>query len=129
MPEMLPTTPDPKLPASNPADWAFWGFTGANRAPQRPSRDGGTTNATRPTPFIVAYTFATAVHSASVRVAAVSTPTAPVTSTLFAWAWIRVPSTASVWTAYCAARSLMTTSSIDGWEKSMSWRETFTYPP
>src|SRR5215217_907892 len=130
MPEMLPMTPEPKLPASNPADWAFWGFTGENTPPQLPSRDGGTTNAIRPTPLVAVYTFAAAAHSPAASSVAVGTPPeAVVSSTLLAWAWMRVPSTASVWIAYCAARSLMTTSSIDGWAKSMSWRDTFTYPP
>ena len=39
---------------------------------------------------------------------------AVVNSTLLACAWIRVPSAASVWIAYWAARSLMTASSIGG---------------
>ena len=73
-----------------------------------PGRGGGTISPSRPTPLVAAYPFAAAAHNPAARSAAVGVPPdAVASSTLLACAWISVPSTASVWIAYCAARSLM----------------------
>jgi hypothetical protein len=72
--------------------------------------------------------FPAAVHSPAASSAADAMPPAATgaSSTVFVVAISAVPSAASVWIAYWAARSLTIASNIDGTEKSMFCRDTFT---
>src|SRR5215467_11090433 len=112
MPAIVPTGPDMNAPADNPADCAFTGLTGGNNGPSSVSMSGPVAAISRPAPNTALYTDDAAAQNAvatssTVGVAGSVAPAVAAAATACAVA-------VSVSIAYCAARSLISTSMIDG---------------